>query len=171
MSRKEIAAGDLLYHGVHGLCRIDKVIKGSGADKKSLQYSLVPKVPNKMKMRFIIGGDDIEASGFHTVISLKEANRILEYFKNGDHKEVFIGKNETWDLAQALLSLSHDHPEAKDQRKRQLLERSIKGLLGELAFVLKMTLPETAMQIRKNLEASSKINPLVVTALVNAAEE
>lgn len=64
-----------------------------------------------------------------------------------------------------------DKFEAKDQRKRQKLEQSAKGLVGELAFVLKMTLKETASRIQKSLGNASKINRSVLVALANASED
>ena len=170
-TQEKITEGDLLYHAVHGLCRMDKVIKQNHSGKKGLCYSLVPKVTNKMKMRFVIDVEDIEASGFHTLVSLKEANRILDYLRAGDGAANPPVPNETWNLAQAILSFSHDKIEAKDQRKRQMLARSVKGLLGELAFVLKITLKETAARIQKCLGSTAKISPLVVAALTNAVED
>lgn len=171
MVQKKIVVGDLLYHAVHGLCRIASIITQSQSGKKALCYSLVPKTSNKSKMRFIINIDDVEASGFHTLVSLKEAKQILKYLRAGDRNVAFTGKNETWDLAQIILSSSHDKIEAKDQRRRQALERSVKGLLGELAFVFNITLKETAARIEKNLGNSLKVHPLVATTLAHAVED
>jgi RNA polymerase-interacting CarD/CdnL/TRCF family regulator len=171
MIQEKIASGDLLYHAVHGLCRMDRMIKQSQSGKTVLCYSLVPKITNKMKMRFIIGAEDIQISGFHELVTLKEANRILEYLKMGDQNGHSAGKNETWSLAQTILVIAQEKAQGKDQRKRQTLDRSVRGLLGELAFVFKITLKETAARIQKSLGSVSKINPLVIAALANAVED
>ncbi len=170
MVQEEFTEGDLLYHSVHGVCRMDRKIEQTQSGKKVRCYSLTPKALNNMKVRFIIGVKDIEVSGFHTIVSPKEANQILDYLKERDNTDVSV-KNETWTLAKTILDLSREKADARDQRKRQMLERSVKGLLGELAFVLKITLKETATRIQKSLGSPSKINPLVIGALANAAED
>ena len=65
------------------------------------------------------------------------------------------------------MSFSYDNPQAKDQKKRQILEHSVKGLIGELASVFKITLKETAAKVQKSLGNASKINPAVLVALAN----
>ena len=52
-----------------------------------------------------------------------------------------------------------------------MLERSAKGLVGELAFVFKSTLKEAATKVQKSLGNTSKINPLVLVALAHASED
>ncbi|OGW79256.1 MAG: hypothetical protein A3G33_00200 [Omnitrophica bacterium RIFCSPLOWO2_12_FULL_44_17] len=182
MIQEEIVKGDLLYHAVHGVCRVDEVSKEKESGKQVLRYSLVPKVANQMKARFIITAVDMEASGFHEPVSLKEANKILNYLKV-EHKTVtppvvtskavapVAWQNRAWGMAQAILTFSHEKFEAQDQRKRQSLERSAKGLVGELAFVFKSTLKETAARVQKSLGNTSKINPLVLVALTHAGED
>lgn len=180
-TQEKIVEGDLLYHAVHGLCRVDRVLKPQ-SPAEGLSYSLLPKVMNKMKSRFIIPASDLEASGFHNVISVKDANRILDYLKAGDPDAIpseampraltaFAQPNETWGLAQMILTFSREKLEAKDQRKRQMLERSTKGLVGELSCVYKISPKETVARIQKSLGSPSKINPSVLAALTNAGEE
>lgn len=178
MTQEKIVEGDLLYHAVHGTCRVNEIRKQKQSGKQVLYYSLVPKIANHMKIRFVIAAVDMEASGFHVLISLKEANKILNYLKAGDKVTTplattpkassFAEQNQTWGLARAILSFSHEKFEAKDQRKRQLLERSAKGLVGELAFVFRSTLKETATKVQKSLGSTSKINPSVLLALAGA---
>lgn len=174
--------GDLLYHAVHGVCRVDRINKQKQSGKEVLTYSLVPKAANQMKVRYVIAATDMGISGFHLFVSVREANKILEYLKAGDIEAVPSGvdpkavpssasQNQTWGLAQGILSFSHDKFEAKDQRKRQMLERSAKGLVGELAFVFKSTMKEAAVRVRKNLAHTSKINPSVLVALAHASED
>lgn len=183
MIQEEIAQGDLLFHAVHGLCRVDEVDKQSQSGREVICYSLVPKVSNRMKVRFLIAGADMDASGFHVLISIKEANEILEYLKAQDRtalppiREAKAGspsplpENQAWGLARAILSFSRPDLDIKDQRKRQMLDRSAKGLVRELALVLKMNLKETAAKVRKSLGDAPKINPSVLVALTRAGED
>ena len=167
----EIEEGELLYHAVHGLCRMDEVIEQGQSGKKVRCYSLVPQPNNnKMKTRFVIEISQIEVSGFHPLVSLDEANKILDYLKPSSPKKV-TGQNQTWELAQAILTFSQDAAAGKDQRKRQMLHQSVKGLLGELAYVMKLNLKDTAAKIQKSLGNSSKVHPLVATALEQASED
>ncbi len=168
MTSKKIAEGDLLYHTAHGLCRVDRVVHENRLGKEVLCYALVPKIKNRMKVRYVIPHDEIEASGFHTLVSIKEANGILDYLKAGD--DTAVQTNQTWILAQNLLGFSSEKIGAREQRKRQILEHSARGLVGELAYVLKMTLEETVDLVRKSLGKISRINPPVLAALVHAGE-
>ncbi len=171
MKKEKIMNGDLLFHSVHGLCRVERVTHPGPS------YSLVPKIATKMKARFVISASDMEVSGFHGLISPREANKILHYLKAGNGKN--HSKSEmpsssqvhAWDLAQGLLSFAYDKFEAKDQKKRQALERSAKGLVGELSCVFKTTLKKTADRIQKNLGHGPRINPSVLSALTLAGED
>ncbi len=182
MIQEKIGQGDLLYHAVHGLCKVDNVSKQLHNGKQVLSYALVPKVMDRMKVRYVMAAPDLEESGFHFLISIKEANRILSYLKAGKVAAVppgvkapeectFAEENQTWVLARAILTSSQDNPAIKHQRKRELLERAAKGLVGEFAHVFELTLKDTANMIRKCLGQTSKINPLVLTALVRASED
>ena len=170
MRQKDIVQGDLLYHAVHGLCRVDEVESENRAGKEVPRYSLVPKTANKMKVRFVVSAIDLGISGFHAPVSSKAANEILDYLKAGTLTAI-PEEEQAWGLAKAILSSSHDRPEFKDARKRQMLERSAKGLVGELAFVLKMTLKEMSVSIQKSLGNASQISPMVLTALAHAGED
>lgn len=175
---KSLTVGDLLYHSVHGVCRINQVVKES----KDVSYALVPKMPNKMKLRFVIGAKDLQLSGFHAPVSSKEANKILDYLKTSKTagtpldaekkaERSFAEDNTTWALAEAILSCSQDEMQAKDQKKRQTLQRAATGLVKELAFALDISLKEAAALVQKNLKRSSKLNPLILAALETAAED
>jgi hypothetical protein len=83
----------------------------------------------------------------------------------------FAQDTQTWNLAQSILSFSKDDLELKDPRKRQALERSARGLVGELSWVLKIPLKETVSRVRKSLKSASRVNPLVLTALEQACED
>ena len=180
MTRERIVQGDLLYHPVHGTCRVNQIRQQKQSGKQTLSYSLVPNMANHMKIRFVIAAVDMEISGFHALVSRKEANQILGYLKTGDKTAVlpamngpkaalsFAEQNQTWGLARTILSFSREKFEAKDQRKRQLLKRSAEGLVGELSFVFRITLKETAEKIRKSLSHTPHINPLVLLALTQA---
>jgi hypothetical protein len=182
MIQEKIAQGDLLYHAVHGLCRVDEIGRQKESGKEVLSYSLVPKVANRMKVRFVIADTDLKASGFHALVSLKEANEILAYIEAGDIEAIpsAVGaraaassrpENQAWELAREVMTFSREHVEVKDQRKRQVLERSVSGLVRELAFVFKATLKETAGKVRRSLGETPKINPSVLAALVHVGED
>jgi hypothetical protein len=177
MKKTKIANGDLLYHSTHGLCRVERVTRPSASGQEGLSYSLVPKIAAKMKSRFVISASDLEISGFHGLVSTKEANKILNYLKAGNGKGLPCAdpsanpQDQAWGLAQALQTFAHDKFEAKDQRKRQALERSARGLVGELSCVFKLTLKKTADRVLKNLGHASRINPSVLSALALAGED
>jgi hypothetical protein len=130
-----------------------------------------------MKSRFVIDAKDLEVSGFHGLVSPKEANKILQFLKAGNgkkHPKTETSKSledQAWGLARALQTFAYDKFEAKDHRKRQALERSAKGLVGELSCVFKLTLKKTADRVLKNLGHTSRINPSVLSALALAGED
>jgi hypothetical protein len=181
MIQEKIVRHDLLYHSAHGLCRVNELIKENHSGKEVLRYSLVPRLATKMKVRFVIQESDMEASGFHPLVPLKEANKILGYLKAGDATAGPFGggaqdtgrsmkKGRAWCLAQEILASSHQHWDPKDKKARQLVEHSVKGLVGELACVFKLTLQETAARIRQCLGGAAKINPWVLDALEQAGD-
>lgn len=176
MKKTKIANGDLLYHSTHGLCRVERVTRPSASGQGGLSYSLVPKIAAKMKSRFVIAASDLAVSGFHDLVSPKEAHKILNYLKTGNGKNNIESESSlpqedpAWGLARALQTFAHDKFEAKDQRKRQALERSVRGLVGELSCVFKTSLKKTADKIQKSL-GRAHINPSVLSALTLAGED
>lgn len=176
MIREKLVRDGLMYHSAHGLCRIDRIMKESREGKEVLCYALVPKTYSRMKVRFVIADADIEASGFHPLISPAEANKILDYLKAGDmaadFKDItpeaglaFELSSHPWGLAKGILTFSRHTPEIKDQKKRQTLERFARGLVEEFAIVFKTTTKESSTQILRSLGNRAKINPLVLVAL------
>lgn len=168
--RKEWAPGDHLFHAVHGVCRVADIVNESHSGSEVRCYSLVPNTTNRAKVRFVVSVVDVQASGFHAPVSPKEGREILEYLKAGVLASV-PDKDQAWTLARALLSSQHDRPELKDARKRQMLERSAKGLVGELAYVLKMTLKDAAASVQRSLGSVSQISPMVLAALTQAGRD
>ena len=175
MKKKEkITNGTLLYHPVHGLCRVERVLPPDPYGPKCPSYSLVPKISAKMKSRFVISAGDLEMSGFHALVSPREANKILLFLKSSRNKKNSrngLPRDQAWGLAQAIASFAHEKFEAKDQRKRQALEHSAKGLVGELSCVYKYSLKKTADRIIKSLGRVSLVNPSVISALTLAGED
>lgn len=174
----EIVKDALLYHAVHGLCRVDK-ITGKSSDDKGATYILVPVRNNTMQSRFTINANDIEESGFHPVVSVLEAHDILKYLATGDIKAVpqdsaakagssLAYQNKTWGLAQAIVT--YEKSEIKSRMKREVLERSAKGLVRELAIVFHTTVKESAAKVQKSLSKKSTVHPLVLEALEQAVE-
>lgn len=170
MSLKELSTGDLLFHPVHGACRVDDIVNESHSGSRVRCYSLVPKTASRMKVRFVVSVADVEASGFHSPISPKKAREILDYLKAGVLAAV-PDNEQAWALARAILTFQRDKPELRDARKRRALENSAKGLVGELAFVFKMTLKDTAASVQKSLGNVSQISPLVLAALTQAGKD
>ncbi len=185
MVNAEMLEGSLMYHAVHGLFRVDAILKKNPSGETVRSYSLVPQKADRAKTRFIIACACMGESGFHGLVSLQEANQILQYLRDGivtkiPSRNVLAAPaaapptsrpDQAWDLAKMILAFSFEKFEARDQKKRQMLARSAKGLIGELAFVLNMTLKETAEKIQKSLGHALSINPLVLKALVYASED
>ena len=170
MVQKEIAQGDLLFHTVHGVCRVDEIEREGSRSREALSYSLVPNSANKLKVRFVVPAASMKLSGFHVLISPKMAQEILECLKAGDFSSGSTEENQAWVLAKAIYDSSQDDLGLRDARKRQMLERSAVGLVGELAFVLKMTLKEAATSVKKSLGDPSQIKPMLLAALSHASE-
>ena len=97
---------------------------------------------------------------------------MVEISQGGEPAPVrsFAEKNKTWELAKSILSCAHDEVEAKEQRRRQLLDRATRGLILELAFVLELPISEIISMVRQSLECTGKIGPLISASLRNAAE-
>ena len=173
ISIEKISPGDLLYHSAHGLCRVQDIIKKHESSKNVSYVSLVPKLATQMKIRFEVPLDEIVASGFHAPVTFENAEDILDYLKSGDLEASpeLTQDHQTWALAKTLLEFSNGGIEAKDQRKRQILERSVNGLVRELSFVMKITVKETVAKVRKSLDVTAKNNPLIMAALTHATEE
>lgn len=158
-----VSKDDLLFHAVHGLCRVKIVTKPSGSEEAN--YTLLPVTAGHGKVRFMISESSLENSGFAKLISVIEANEILNFLKTGSKKA--SSQDHAWAYAETVRSESCSAELVKDRRKSQLLDRSLKSLASELSFVLNYTLKETADKIQKNLAALSKINPMVLSALAN----
>lgn len=167
MAKRKIIKDDLLFHSVHGLCRVDRITQS--APDRELSYILFPVSRNKAKVRFVIPEGSLEDSGFGLLISNKEAYAILEYFKRGGGKA--SGRSQAWQQAALIWFESCRKESVRDSRRRQRVDRAVRGLAGELAVVLKMTSKEIIETIKKSLGQISHINPLVLTSFANIAEE
>jgi hypothetical protein len=174
--------GDLLYHAIHGLCRIDRILSRDGDGKQGTFYSLSPRVYKKNNPRYVFSAENVTNTGFHAPISVADANAILAYFKKGlrgketvpaslPNARSFAEDHTTWELAKFILGCAHDTFDTKDKRKRETLKRATRGLIIELAFVLQVPLAEAIFQVRKSLEHSGKVEPLVLAALTEAGED
>jgi len=168
-----VRAGELLYHAAHGLCRVMEVERTSD---RGTNLVLTPKVPGKMGIRFVVPADGLEATGFHPLVSPAEAKRVLEYFRDGKPEEAFpapgesspgfAAENQTWALARTLLACCHDKVrDTKDKRLREAIDRSVRALVGELAYVLKLTPEQMVGRMRETLGSSTRKNVLLTTSL------
>ena len=158
----------MLYHSTHGLCQIKEVVQQKQMDKDALYYALVPKSTTRMSERFLIPVDHIATSGFHSLVSPQQANAVLDFLKGRNGAPAHDGP--VWGWASDILTFCREMPQAREQRKRQIMQQSLRGLIGELAIVLGISLQEVADKVRKNLEFSFKLNPPILSALSHAAD-
>lgn len=165
--QKQLVRDDLIFHSAYGLCKVSEIIKENRSGEEILCYVIVPKVSSRSSVRFIVPVSTMEISSFHTLISPEEANEIIEYIKKGIDDPSFkeTGENHPWNLAKELLYLSGSKADIKDQKKRQTVKRSVKGLVEELALVSKTTFEEMAVKIQKYLGNISTINTIILQAL------
>jgi hypothetical protein len=139
-------------------------------------FMLEPKVPTKMKTRYIVAVEQMPHSGFHLLVSPKEAEQILGYLKEGDVLAPATANatdgtfNSAWVLAKEILFFLKGSFNPKDPRKRQALDRSVKGLVGEFAHVFKITLKEAADKILRSLKVESRTNPSLLLSFSHAVE-
>jgi len=164
---EKIEKDDLVFHSVHGLCRVAEVTRKTPSEES--RYVLLPASSNRAKVRFVMPESSLKESGFGLLISVKAARAILEYFKTGVEKKT--GCSQAWQQAELIWAESRSKDPVKDSRRRQRVDRAVKGLAGELAFVLQMSLTEVVDKIQKNLGRISAINPLVLAAFTNIDKE
>lgn len=162
-----ILKDDLLFHSVHGLCRVQGVTLATRSEETS--YALLPVSTNRAKVRFVIPQSSMENSGFRKLMTRKEAQAILDYFKSKTKKDSECG--QCWMMAATIVAESGSKDFLKDARRRQAVERAVKGLCAELAFVLDATVSEIAGRIQKNLGPVASIHPLVLAALANVEKD
>lgn len=161
---KLISEKELLFHPVHGLCRVLEVHHKANPEESSCFLSPIPQ--SRSRSRFTVPLKLLESSGFNRMVSAKEALHILNYFKTGEKKK--SAKGHAWTLAEALRNEACSKEVSKDKRKIQQINQMAKSMVCELAIVLQLTTSETLLKVQENLEPLSKVNPLVLTALANA---
>jgi hypothetical protein len=166
--KTKVEVGDLLYHSVHGMCRVKQVLKKTG---NSADYALVPQLTNRTNLRYVVPHESLEESGFRKPVSAEEAEQILSYFRTGKRKEDLAANRITWAMAENMLTCSKETFQCKDQRTKMTLQKNAFGLVREIASVLNLPLRAAVNLIQKNLRGSSRLNPTVVTALEKAVEE
>lgn len=160
---KKIRKNDLMFHSVHGLCRVAEIPKGGALAENN--YSFVPVFRSRSKARFTVSKEFIDTAGFNKLVSAKEAAELLEYFKTGRKSDSSTG--EVWELAVLLREESFSKEPQRDKRKALRVNHAAKRISNELAIVLQSTVREMADQMKQNLEAVSKVSPMAATALEN----
>lgn len=163
MMAAKILKNELLFHSIHGLCRVAEVTKAAPSEQASC--FLRPVSQTRSKARFTVPLDLLESSGFNKIVSAKDAAEILEYFKTGDKKKSAEGN--AWTMAVTLRTEARSKEVLKDKRKAQQLNLLVKSLTNELSIVLESHVTETRAKIQENLSPASKINPSILTALAN----
>lgn len=160
----KILKDDRLYHATYGLCRVASIIKA--APPEELSYALLPVSQTRSKARFTVPHNLLKDSGFNRLVSVQDAEAILDYFKTGEKKKSAEGN--AWDLAVALRAEARNKEVTKDKRKIQQLNHLVKSLTNELALVLQLPGEEILGRIQGNLKPASRVNPLVAAVLASA---
>ncbi len=168
----KISIGSLLFHAVHGMCRVREIMSDNSGDS----YGLVPSTPSRNAYRYVIHRQHLGESGFHEPISASGAQDILDYFRTG-RKAGNVPAGEpaefsTWSVAESVMTCARDENQLKDLRKRSALNRNAYALVREFSCVLKITLTETVSLIHKSLRGSgAALNPAILNALEKALSD
>jgi len=163
-SDKKIEKDSLLFHCAHGLCRVGAIVKSP--ETKEWNYTLIPVTKDQGKVRFVMPESALEQSGFKKLISETDGCAILKFLETGRKKS--LGQSQTLEFATLIRAeAASDAGSVKDSRKRQQVATALKGLVGELSFVLKMSWVETMEEIKKILGRNSNISAMVLNAFSN----
>lgn len=151
---------DLLFHATHGLCRITAI------DPDGISCVLSPVAQNHAKARFIVPLKMLPEAGFNKLMSVLEARSVLEYLKSGNKKNSKPGN--AWVMAAEICTESASGSDKKDGRARQKIEKNVRSLSSELAYVLEISIEETCRTMLKNLKEISAVHPSVLVAFSKA---
>lgn len=160
-----IQKNDLFYHYVHGLCRVVIVSKSCG-DQKETVYTLHPVEKNyHNNMKFHIDENRFENSGFNRMISVDEARNMLKFFKSGRGNK--LATTRLWKLARMIYETAGKDDPIKAGSERLALDRALKALVWQLAFIFNLTVNETGSRILDNLSVKLNVNPYIMQFLSN----
>ena len=171
--------GSLLFHSSHGPCHVRDIIKQTQSGKDLYYYSLESKQARFKRARFLIDADQVEISGFHPALSLKEAERILDYLKTSDPKDRKLGagqpklvlkliqENAPWAFGRVVLIFSREKAGQGAKGKREMLTRAAKGLMNELSYALEIPEEEALVRMKKSLQRGATVNPWVLETISN----
>jgi len=162
-----IIKDDLFFHSSHGVCRVSGIQNPRAA--QGCSYILSPLARDRGKARFVIDREAFEASGFNRLTSPAEGQAVLEYFRTG--KSTFKKDTEIWRRAQLIRKESLSRTLGADGRKRQEIERAIKGLVKELACVLETPIEEISKKIKDSLSRKAVMNVVVLNAFLRNEKE
>lgn len=173
----EFKEGMLLFHPAYGPFVVKGISKRPELGGDGLCYWLEPDRRQRLGTRFFIAVNRIQEAGFHPPVSEGEAEKLLEYLRNGDElksgnskeriKEIcsLLQENTPWAFTRILFILSHANANEQSREEREALQRSVQGLTAELAYILKIPIKSAALKIRKSLGFSAHANPRVREAL------
>jgi len=167
MTKEAIKKEDVLFHPVHGLCRVSDVKQSF--DKERVSYTLLPVNENTRNIRFVFEEDALMASKFNKLISTDEADVMLDYLKGG--KRTVGSESHAWEMVELILEEATTQEPVKDQRRRQRLNQAVAGFAHELALVLQITLKEACNKIQSQLRPEPETSVLVLNAITKASEE
>ncbi len=170
--------GNRLFHSTHGSCQIKEVITQTSAGKSQSYYSLESKQTRFKGVRFLVDVHQVETSGFHPLLTVKEANKIVDYLKTANAKDAQLGveqpkkilsliqENNPWSFARVVLIFAREKDGKDAKGRREMLTRAARGLIHELSFSLEVLEEEAVPIIKKSLK-SRKANSWVLDAISN----
>lgn len=173
----EFEEGTLLFHSAHGPFVVKGILRKPELGGDGLCYWLEPDRRIHLGTRFFIAVNHIRGAGFHPPVSQEEAEKLLEYLRNGGElkpgtskdriKEIcsLLQENTPWAFTRILFILSHANTNEQSREEREALQRAVQGLTAELAYILKIPVKSAALKIRKSLGFSTHANPRVREAL------
>lgn len=163
----KIKKNDLFFHYIHGLCRVTMISKPyDSQDEKTYTLLPVEKNPNNTT-KFHIQESGFPDSCFIKLVSVEEAQSILVFLKNGKEKKNEI--TQLWALAKFIYEAAESKDHVKTGPKRLELDRALRALVAQLAFILNLSVKETASRIQENLSAKLDINPYISHFLSGAS--
>jgi len=138
--KNSITTRDLMFHGVHGLCRVTDIREDDG----DRTFTLMPVVRPSGKVTFNIPESSLEASGFEKFITAEEGRVILDFLENGEGGEDESNDSHAWQSARMLRGAARAEALAPNARERQRLDRCIRGARAEYEALERGDRPQDA---------------------------
>lgn len=156
MTPPRFSRNDLFFHYVHGLYRLVTIAKPYSKEEEII-YTLLPVEPSKVMMKFHISENCFDDSGFNAMISVREAQRVLDFL--GGKKIKPREQSRVWKLAQSILEVNSASNIPETPKMRKDIERSLKSLIYQLGFILNLPVRKITNQVQDALSQSFEISP------------